>query len=161
MGLARRFAAPAAVALVALTTGCASTGGDVAVVNTAQSPALVRDVDRPGREAFQTTGTVTNTLEVTLFHVPSDKRLVVEFVSGFCNSSQNVPVHTVRLSGSVDHFLSPTVSPTGPGSAFAVITQPTRIYVAPLAPLKVTVFPTAANPTTSCAISISGHLTAP
>jgi hypothetical protein len=161
MGLERRFAALAAVALVALATGCASTGGDVAVVNTAQAPALVRDVDRPGREAFQSTGTVTNTLDVTLFHVPADKRLVVEFVSGFCNTSQNVPVHTVRLSGSVDHFLTPTVFPTSPGSTFAVITQLTRIYVAPMAALKVTVFPTAANSTTSCAISISGHLTAP
>ncbi len=157
----RRFTLPAAVALAVVTMGCASTGEDVTVVNTPQNPAAVRDVDRPGREPFQSTATVTNTVDVTLFTVPADKRLVVEFVSGFCNTTQNVPVHTVRLSGSIDHFLTPTISPTSGTTTFAVITQHTRIYVAPMAALKITVFPTAATPTTSCAISVSGHLAAP
>jgi hypothetical protein len=157
----KRFALLAAIAFATVTTGCASSDGGVTVLNTTQNPALVRDVDRPGREAFQTTATVTNTVDVTLYTVPADKRLVVEFVSGFCNTTQNIPVHTVRLSGSVDHFFTPTVSPTGLSTAFAVITQEARIYVAPLAAVKLTVFPTALGPTTSCAISISGHLTGP
>jgi hypothetical protein len=157
----KRGAFLAAVVLGVVATGCASTGGDVTVVNSAQNPAMVRDVDRPSREVFQSTVTVTNTVDVTLFTVPADKRLVLEFVSGFCNTTQNVPVHTVRLSGSIDHFLTPTVVPTSGSSTFAVITQPVRIYVAPLAAVKVTVFPTAASGTTSCAISVSGHLAAP
>ena len=160
MALQKPFALVAALALGAVT-GCASTGGDVTVVNTAQNPALVRDVTVPGKEAFQNTATVTNTIDVTLFNVPADKRLVLEFVSGFCTTMQNVPVHTVRLSGSVDHFLTPTVFPTGGGTSLAVITQLTRIYVAPLAAVKVAVFPTTANPTTTCSISVSGHFAAP
>ena len=157
----RTLALVAAVALGAATAGCASTGDDVTVINTAQNPALVRDVDRPGREPFHNTVTVTNTIDVTLFNVPADKRLVIEFVSGFCTTTQTVPVHTVRLSGSVDHFLTPTVFPTGVSTTFAVITQLARIYAAPLAAVKITVFPTAANATTTCSISVSGHLAAP
>ena len=150
------------LALAAVTAGCASSGvDDVRVVNSAQSPALMREVAIPGKEAFQNTVTVTNTIDVTLFNVPADKRLVVEFVSGFCTTSQNVPVHTVRLSGSVDHFLTPTVFPTGGGTSLAVITQLTRIYVAPLTALKVAVFPTTPNPATNCSISVSGHFAAP
>lgn len=161
MARRRMLALVAAVALGAATTGCSSTGGDVTVVNTAQNPAMVRDVDRPGREAFQNTVTVTNTIDVTFFNVPADKRLVIEFVSGFCTTTQNVPVHTVRLSGSVDHFFTPTVFPTGVSTTFAVITQLAHIYASPLAGVKITVFPTAATGTTTCSISVSGHLTAP
>lgn len=157
----RTLALVVAVTLGAATAGCASSSGDVTVINSAQNPALVRDVDRPGREAFHNTVTVTNTIDVTLFNVPADKRLLIEFVSGFCTTTQTVPVHTVRLSGSVDHFLTPTVFPTGPGTSFAVITQLARIYAAPLAGVKVTVFPAAANATTTCSISVSGNLTAP
>ena len=152
---------PGLVRAAATTAGCGSTGGDVMVVNPAQSPVPVRDVDRPGREAFHNTVTVTNTIDVTLFNVPADKRLVIEFVSGFCTTTQNVPVHTVRLSGSVDHFFTPTIFSTGPGTTFAVITQLAHIYAANLAAVKVTVFPTAATGTTTCSISVSGHLTAP
>ena len=151
----------AALALGAATAGCASTSSDVIVGNTAQNPALVREVTVPGKEAFQNTVTVTNTIDVTLYNVPADKRLVIEFVSGFCTTTQNVPVHTVRLSGSVDHFLTPTVFPTAGGTSLAVITQLTRIYVAPLTAVKVAVFPTAVNVTTTCSISVSGHFAAP
>jgi hypothetical protein len=151
----------AAVALAGASAACASTGGDVTVVNSAQNPLPVRDVDRPGREPFHNTVTVTNTIDATLLNVPADRQLVMEFVSGFCTTTQTVSVHTVRLSGSVDHFLTPTVFPTGPGTTFAVITQLARIYAAPLAAVKVTVFPTAATGTTTCSISVSGYLTAP
>jgi hypothetical protein len=151
----------ATVALAAATAGCASTGGDVTVVNSAQNPLPVRHVDRPGREPFHNTVTLTNTIDATLLNVPVDRRLVIEFVSGFCTTTQSVPVHTVRLSGSVDHFLTPTVFPTGPGTTFAVITQLARIDAAPRTPVKVTVFPTAVTGTTTCSISVSGDLTSP
>jgi hypothetical protein len=90
--------------------------------------------------------------------INSRERLVIEFVSGFCNSSQGVPVQTVRLSGSVDHFLTPHVFATGTGTSFAVITQETRIYANPTAVVKLAVFPTSNSPTTTCSISLSGHL---
>ena len=109
-------------------------------------------------EPFQHTASITNTIDVPIYTVPADKRLVIEFVSGFCNTSQNVPVHTVRLSGSVDHFLTPHVYATGPGQSFAVITQETRIYANPTAVVKLAVFPTSNSSTTTCSISMSGHL---
>ena len=72
---------------------------------------------------------------------------------------QNVPVHTVRLSGSADHFFTPHVFPTGAATSFAVITQQTRIYANPAAIVKLAVFPTSNSSTTTCSISMSGHLT--
>jgi hypothetical protein len=152
----------AAVALTASTAGCASGPEGVSVVNTAQNPALVRNVDPPsGWEPFQNSVSVTNAVDVTLYTVPSNKRLVIEFVSGFCTTSQNIPVQTLRLSGSVDHFFTPMVFPGAAGTSFAVITQLARIYAYPLAAVKVAVFPTTNTGTTTCAISVSGHLTTP
>ena len=102
---------------------------------------------------------ITNTIDVSIFTVPADERLVIEFVSGFCNTSQNVPVQTVRLSGSVDHFLTPIFAANpGTGTSFAVITQQMRIYANPTAAVKLAVFPTSNSSTTTCSISLSGHL---
>jgi hypothetical protein len=146
------------VAGAALAAGCATVPtSDVNVINSRENPALVREVPPQGWEPFQHTASITNTIDVPIFTVPADKRLVIEFVSGFCNTSQNVPVQTVRLSGSVDHFLTPHVFPTGAGTSFAVITQHTRIYANPTAIVKLAVFPTSNSSTTTCSISLSGH----
>ena len=150
------------LALSALAAGCATVPtSDVTVVNSRENPALVRPLAAPGWEPFQHTASITNTIDVTIFTVPPDKRLVIEFVSGFCNTSQNVPVQTVRLSGSVDHFLTPTIFAANPGTgtSFAVVTQQTRIYANPTAAVKLAVFPTSNSSTTTCSISLSGHLT--
>jgi hypothetical protein len=156
----RRWLTRAAIlALAALAAGCAAPAGEVIVMNSPQNPVLVRPVTPQGWEPFQHTASITNTIDVPIFTVPPDKRLVIEFVSGFCNSSQGIPVHTVRLSGSADHFLTPHVFPTGTGTSFAVITQPARIYANPTAIVKLAVFPTSNSSTTTCSISISGHLT--
>ena len=157
----RRSMLIAVIAAASLAAGCAAPTSEVNVVNTGQNPALVRAMLPPsGWEPFQHTASVTNTIDVSIFTVPADKRLVIEFVSGFCSSSQNVPVHIVRLSGSVDHFLTPTIFPTGTGTSFAVITQLTRIYANPTAVVKLAVFPTSNSSTTTCSLSVSGHLEA-
>jgi hypothetical protein len=147
------------VAAAALAAGCATVPtSDVNVINSRESPALVRPLAVQGWEPFQHTASITNTIDVSIFTVPPDKRLVIEFVSGFCNTSQGVPVQTVRLSGSVDHFFTPHVFATGAGTAFAVITSQTRIYANPTAIVKLAVFPTSNSSTTTCSISLSGHL---
>ena len=143
-----------------VSAGCAANTSDVTVINTRENPVLVRSLGSQTWESFQHTASITNTIDVPIFTVPADKRLVIEFVSGFCNTSQNVPVHTVRLSGSVDHFLTPQVFATGTGTSFAVITQETRIYANPTAVVKLAVFPTSNSSTTTCSISLSGHLMA-
>ena len=148
------------IALAALAAGCAAQTGDVIVANSPQNPVPVRLAAPQGGEPFQHTASITNTIDVSIFTVPPDKRLVIEFVSGFCSTSQNVPVHTVRLSGSADHFFTPHVFATGAATSFAVITQQTRIYANPAAIVKLAVFPTSNSSTTTCSISISGHLTA-
>ena len=147
------------VAVATLAGGCATVPtSDVNVINSRENPALVRALPPQGWETFQHTASLTNTIDVSIFTVPADKRLVIEFVSGFCNSTQGVPVQTVRLSGSVDHFLTPHVFATGTGTSFAVITQQTRIYANPTAIVKLAVFPTSNSSTTTCSISLSGHL---
>ena len=129
------FVTLAAAAMLA--GGCATVPtSDVNVINSRENPALVRSLAPQGWEPFQHTASMTNTIDVSIYTVPADKRLVIEFVSGFCNSSQGVPVQTVRLSGSVDHFLTLTVFATGTGTSFAVITQQTRIYANPTAIVK-------------------------
>ena len=153
----RRSLLVAIIALAALAAGCAAPTGEVIVVNSPQSPLPVRPVTPQGWEPFQHTASITNTIDVSIFTVPPDRRLVIEFVSGFCSTSQNVPVHTVRLSGSADHFLTPHVFATGPATSFAVITQQARIYANPTAVVKLAVFPTSNSSTTTCSISISGH----
>ena len=150
----------ALVAVATLAAGCTVPTSDVNVINSRENPALVRPLAPQGWEPFQHTASITNTIDVSIFTVPPDKRLVIEFVSGFCNTSQNVPVHTVRLSGSVDHFLTPHVFATGAATSFAVITQRARIYANPTAVVKLAVFPTSNSSTTTCSISLSGHLVA-
>jgi predicted small secreted protein len=146
------------VAAAGLAAGCATVPtSDVTVVNSRENPALVRTV-APGWDTFQYTASITNTIDVSIYTVPPDKRLLIEFVSGFCNTTQGVPAQTVRLSGSVDHFFTPHVFPTGTGTAFAVITQLTRIYANPTAIVKLAVFPTSNSSTTTCSISLSGRL---
>jgi hypothetical protein len=148
-------------ALGVLAGPAAAQRSDVNVVNSPQNAVPVTPVSPEGWELFQQTASLTNTIDVSVFTVPADKRLVIEFVSGFCNAGQNVPVHTVRLSGSVDHFLTPSVFPTGPGTSFAVITQLARIYVRPSAVVKLAAFPTRSTSTTTCTISLSGYLETP
>ena len=159
MNRSPRFALVALVAVATLAGGCATVPtSDVNVINSRESPALVRALPPQGWETFQHTASITNTIDVSIYTVPADKRLVIEFVSGFCSTSQGVPVQTVRLSGSVDHFLTPHVFATGTGTSFAVITQQTRIYANPTAIVKLAVFPTSNSSTTTCSISLSGHL---
>lgn len=153
-----RFTLLAVLTLAALAAGCASPTGEVLVTNSPQSPVPVRPGMPQGWEPFQHTASITNTIDVSIYTVPADKRLVIEFVSGFCSTTQSVPVHTVRLSGSADHFLTPHVFSTGPATSFAVITQQTRIYANPTAVVKLAVFPTSNSSTTTCSISITGHL---
>ncbi len=159
MNRSPRFVLVALVAVTTLAGGCATVPtSDVNVINSRESPALVRALPPQGWETFQHTASITNTIDVSIYTVPADKRLVIEFVSGFCNTSQGVPVQTVRLSGSVDHFLTPHVFATGTGTSFAVITQQARIYANPTAIVKLAVFPTSNSSTTTCSISLSGHL---
>jgi predicted small secreted protein len=149
------------VAAAGVVAGCATVPtSDVTVVNARENPALVRMV-APGYETFQYTASITNTIDVSIFTVPPDRRLLIEFVSGFCNTTQGVPVQTVRLSGSVDHFFTPHVFPTGTGTSFAVITQDARIYANPTAIVKLAVFPTSNSSTTTCSISLSGRMMTP
>jgi hypothetical protein len=154
----------ASVALTALVGGCAMMGEtthDVTVINSPHNPVQVTVVPPSGWEPFEHTASFTNAVDATVLTVPDERRLVIEFVSGFCATSENVPVHTVRLSGSVDHFLTPAVFPTAPGAAFAVFTQLTRIYANPAAVVKLAAFPNRSAATTTCSISISGHFETP
>ena len=73
-----------------------------------------------------------------------------------------VPTSDVNVINSREnpahHFFTPHVFATGAGTSFAVITQQTRIYANPTAIVKLAVFPTSNSSTTTCSISLSGHL---
>src|SRR5215469_2880422 len=68
---------------------------NVNVVNSASSPALARDVDNPARRPFQTSLCFSGGSGTPIpcpasapisFTVPCDRRLVIEFVAGKCET---------------------------------------------------------------------------
>jgi hypothetical protein len=83
--------------------------------------ALVRDVDQPGRGAFQTTVTVGFGTGLAGIAIPAGKRLIIDYVSIHGNADGNggVTVPTILIEsaingqGTVSYYISPVrVEPT-------------------------------------------------
>jgi hypothetical protein len=161
----RRLSPLACFLCVSLGLADVGLGGtkDVTVVNPADDPALVEDVDNPARQPFQRGVTVTNEGPPVSIGVPFGRRLVIRFVSASCDLSQGVPMHSVRITTNVDHFFVPTVFPTGASTAVGVITHPATVYAEPDTDVDFVAFPTTGpgNGTTTCNLSISGYLIEP
>jgi hypothetical protein len=107
------------------------------VENTAQAPVLARDVDEPARQPFQRTGSIDfaagEHISLTEFVVPTNKRLVIEYVSANIVLMDQpltlFAVHTAAASSGGTHFFVPILLPNLTGSY--MVSQQTRLYANP------------------------------
>lgn len=112
--------------------------------NTASSPLYTRDVDNPARRPFQTRLCFTVSFGqpasscgslTSQYAVPSDRRLVVEFVSGFCSTGPvggtALTLIRTELSTSVSGTTAGHNIPLTAGLGHFDAAQQTRIYADP------------------------------
>ena len=116
--------------------------GTVLVANPSTDPVLVRDVDNPAPEPFQTTVLVSvsegNAVGSESMAIPPGKQLVVEHVSAVVSLPIGQKVIRVgvktELSGSglVEHFLPATLQGTQTADRdIFIASQQTRLYADP------------------------------
>jgi len=153
---------------------------DVVVINDDSTPVPVEDVNNPSRRPIQRYVDVMNTLDPvsgesgvkTIMTVPSDSRLVIEFVSASCNSpvanSSDRPMEAsvLRITTSVDHYFSFDYSKYTDAagevtSITSTATHLTRLYAEPGTEVRALISPTSNRATLDCNVSISGYLTNP
>jgi hypothetical protein len=133
-------------------------------------PGLVRDADHPARHSYQIAGFLAdNDPTPELFFVSGTEKLVIEFASASCHTTQGVRMHSLRLHTTgvqgkgAQHFLAPQHVLADPNglTIFTVLTHPARIYIEPGTHIEFTVFPTTNAATIVCNIGLSGYLIAP
>jgi hypothetical protein len=124
----------------------------VEIANTPANPVPNADVNAPGEEAFQALlcgtnpssgcGTVPDTLVVpsTTSDGLNFKRLVLEYVSGFCQSSGSVSQINLDFTTTINENavgtltqVSPSIplTPSSPGSPLLAFSEPVRAYADP------------------------------
>lgn len=135
---------------------------EVEVVNDASNPVLVEDLDNPARQPFRAFASFSNQtgtppFGVTVTTVPSDHRLVVEFLTVRCQSTAGVEPTVVQVFAGILHSFSIDNKPFGPGFS-STATHLTRMYGNPNSPVVASVFPTTNAATINCDIAITGHL---
>lgn len=165
--LASRVPAGTLLSAGALTAGLLSAlaacgPGDVPPAEAASIPLYVVDQDPVTVTPFQTTRTVTNGFNASVsFPVPAGERLVIRFISGSCSLTNGVPLHSVRVSTSVSHFIAPShvIPPATTGNA--TLTHETVIFANPGTNVNLQAFPTTNTATTTCTVSVSGYLVTP
>jgi len=145
--------------------------GPVQLGNDAVNPALVRDVDNPGRFPIQTRVCVQGGTALAscfgvpdAFSVPTGKRFVIEFVSGTCQFSppgsglRAVSFFTVAGGTMAEHSLITSEAFSDATHTVNYFGQQTRIYADPETAV------TLIHPAFSdhrCAMTLSGYLLNP
>ena len=110
----------------------------VVVTNTPAQPVpmvgLVKDSDASARKPFQWEGTLTQPAHADsgfkLTTVPPNQRLVIEQVSGICDSTG---ILSLEESGPAHHYQFLSASFTNAPGAAAAASTPVRFYVDPTA----------------------------
>lgn len=111
--------------------GILGTPVPVTVGNLPAAPVPVRDVDNPARQPFQVQGegafAFSTTFSTTVFTVPANKRLVIQFASALVNVpvGQKVRLRVGKLGGGGAAFLVATLQGT-----FTPIATPADFYTA-------------------------------
>ena len=122
------------VNVVNTPTVLAQQGGtwDVGITGTAN----VRDLDEPSRQPYQRTGALDfaagQVITTTQFTVPSNKRLVIEYVSAQIIVSEAIFRFSVKTSAGdsqATHFFVPMALPNATG--LHIVSQQTRLYAGP------------------------------
>ena len=141
MLIPRRFAR----AVAAIVAG-------LAVVSAA--PAAAKDADQPVQVSLSN---VVFASPPSTFHVPGDRRLVIEFVSASCEPDVTTMLVATTVNGAqVFHRFFPPLESTRPNG----VTQQTRIYADPDTDVELRT-ERRIGPAQGCFASISGLLVAP
>lgn len=148
------------VALALSVTACLP--GDVPPAEAASVPLWVVDQDSVTVTPFTTSRSVHNQGGGTpaSFTVPTSERLVIRFVSASCTSTDGVPLTTVRVTATADHFLAPSFTRFDQPSntTTSTITHETLIFAEPGSTVQLMAFPTTNPATTTCNTTVSGYL---
>ena len=132
---------------------------EVTVINDSSSPVPIEDVDHPARQPFRSLASITNIQPGIIATVPSDSRLVIEFLTASCNSTGGIEPTLFQVFAGILHSFSIGNTPFGTGFS-SVATHLTRMYAEPNSDVIATVFPSTSSPTITCDIAITGHLVA-
>jgi hypothetical protein len=133
------------------------------------TPILIRDVDNPARQPFQTSMSLTmndgfgNNGRSFEFDVPAGKRAVVEYFSAFFQlpTGQKLTrlIVTTNYYGGVFHDFGTTYTGTSAGFDTFVTSQQTRLYADAVGGrIFVNAYRTDSIGTASGSVSISGYL---
>ena len=135
-----------------LARAIATIVAGLAVVSAA--PAAAKDPDQPFQVALSN---VALSSGPSTFHVPADKRLVIEFVSASCEPDVTTMFVVTTVNGArVFHRFFPPLESTRPNG----VTQQTRIYADPSTDV-VLQTERRIGPPQGCFASIAGLLVAP
>lgn len=136
--------------------------GDVPPAEAASVPLWVVDQDSVTVSPFTTGRTVHNIGGGTpaAFPVPPGERLVIRFVSATCTSTDGVPLTTLRITASGDHWLAPLFTRPDPptNTTTSTLTHTTLIFADPGSSVQLMAFPTTNPQTTTCNATVSGYL---
>jgi hypothetical protein len=151
----------------------AGTPVQAKIVNAAASPVLVRVVDESARTPFQKSLSVTNSPDTSIYTVPTNKRLVIEFVSAHIKAPVDVKVTSITLttqlassSSPLTHFFVAYFQGTKQGGGIQQFTtddytasQQLRVFAGPGTQVKFGFDLSVLNPTFRIGgITISGYL---
>lgn len=132
-----------------------------------KSIEFVKDFDNPARQPIQSDivlqiPDVTRDITGTIFHVPLNKRLVIEFVSAevsILGNEKFVMQIQTKLGGSVsNHFMMPNLIGTFPPNDIFEVSQQTRLYADPDTDVLIKIHRNAGGGIGDIESSISGYL---
>ena len=158
------------VTSIAGASSVAAQQGTAPVKVVSPLPLPVTDADNPGRHPFQAqlcAGCSPTSITPSTLTVPSDVRLVIEFVSALCEiqgsaSLYDAAVTTIVGGNTVPHSFAPTPTFVTATDKRSVITHTTRLYADPGTQVGVFIRLSAGTANVSfCSFSISGYTIAP
>jgi hypothetical protein len=138
----------------------------VEVVNTAAAPALVRNVDDPARNNFQTAALVSinqpDFATVVNMTFPAGKVFVIEFVSVHAQVPNGEKLLLTFFAGPIQHYFAPPFVGSDSTTDQLILSQPVRMYHDTNVPLAINATRFASNQgQVTGVISVSGYLIDP
>lgn len=143
------------------------------IVNPTAAPVPVKVVDEAAREPFQKSLSINGSTDNSTFTVPTNRRLVIEFVTAHFGEPVDVKIVLVKLttqlttgSAALNHFFVPHFQGTRQGGGINqfttdeyAVSQQARIYAGPGTQVKFAFDLSVQSPTfRSGSMTISGYL---
>jgi hypothetical protein len=165
---------PSVNANIAGTVNANLTNSSITVGNPADNPVLVRDVDNPANDTFESyvcraegsftvncpAGFDTVTIPTTTNSGAPAKMLVIDNVSGTCTAAPGGEIINVQFdipAGGYAHFLVPVTTFSSSSEIDYAFAQETRLYAAPGQPVTVGTARHVGSPDYYCLLQFTGH----